>query len=249
MSKRFTGQKVLVTGAAGGIGAAIARGFHEQGADVVISDRQEPDTALGLASLPFVSCDVTDRGAVESLVDKAAGTTGRLDCLVHAAAILGGSGPFETVDPRVFATYLEVNVVGLFNVAQMVARMMIGAGVRGSIITFGSVNALAAERDASPYVASKGAVRLLTRAMAVDLSRHGIRANTILPGPVTVARNAALFARQPMAGKFAELLPVGRAGRPEEIVEAAFYLADPANSFTTGTDLLVDGGLMASLPL
>lgn len=249
MGNRFAGQKVLVTGAAGGIGAAIARGFHEQGADVVISDRQVPNPALGLRSLPFVCCDVTDRRAVDALVEDAAGTAGRLDCLVHAAAILGGSGPFEAVDPRVFATYLEVNVVGLFNVAQAVARKMIGTRVRGSIITFGSVNALAAERNASPYVTSKGAVRLLTRAMAVDLSRHGIRANTILPGPVTVARNAALFSTPPMVDKFSELLPAGRPGRPEEIVEAAFYLADPANSFTTGIDLLVDGGLMALLPL
>jgi NAD(P)-dependent dehydrogenase (short-subunit alcohol dehydrogenase family) len=98
-------------------------------------------------------------------------------------------------------------------------------------------------------VASKGAVRLLTRAMAVDLGRHGIRANTILPGPVTVARNAALFSAPAMVDRFTETLPAGRPGRPDEIVEAAFYLADPTNSFTTGTDLLVDGGLMAALPL
>ncbi|MDR3473407.1 MAG: SDR family oxidoreductase [Devosia sp.] len=249
MADRFSGQTVLVTGAAGGIGAAVAQGFAREGATVVASDLRVPDPGLGLTGLPFVACDVRDRAAVDHLVVAVAATHGPIRCLIHAAALLGGSGPFEDVSAETFAAYLEVNVVGTFNVAQAVARHMIAAGVRGSIVTFASVNALAAERHAAPYVASKGAVRMLTRAMAVDLARHGIRANTILPGPITVPRNAELFGSPDVAAAFAAAIPAGRPGRVDEIVAAALYLADPANSFTTGTDLVVDGGLMAALPL
>ena len=191
---RFSGQTVLVTGAAGGIGAAIARAFHREGARVVASDLRPPEPALDMDDIRFVACDVTDRAAVERLVAGAADAEGILHCLVHAAAMLGGSGSFEDVELQTFARFLEVNVVGTFNVAQTVARQMIASGTRGSIITFASVNALAAEPAAAPYVTSKGAVRMLTRAMAVDLAQHGIRANVILPGPITVPRNAALFA-------------------------------------------------------
>lgn len=248
-SKRFAGQTVLVTGVAGGIGAAVALAFHAEGARVVGSDLRPPDAALGLDAVPFLACDVTDRASVDRLVAAVADGEGRLHCLIHTAALLGGSGPFEEIDPAAFGRYLTTNVVGTFHVAQAAARQMIASGTAGSIITFASINALAAEPGAAPYVTSKGAVRLLTRAMAVDLARHGIRANVVLPGPVTVPRNAALFATEPMASTLASAVPAGRAGIPREIVGAALYLADPANGFTTGADLVVDGGLTAALPL
>lgn len=249
MVGRLSGQTVLVTGAAGGIGAAVAAAFREEGAMVVASDLRTPDPLLGLGDMPFIACDVTDRRAVDDMVARVASATGKLHCLVHAAALLGGSGPFEEVEAEVFAKYLAINVGGTFNVTQSVARQMIGAGVKGSIITFASVNALAAEPGASPYATSKGAVRLLTKAMAVDLARHGIRANVILPGPITVPRNADLFASENMKASFSRVIPMGRPGISREIVGAALYLADPANTYTTGIDLLVDGGLTAQLPL
>jgi NAD(P)-dependent dehydrogenase (short-subunit alcohol dehydrogenase family) len=249
MSGRFAGLRVLVTGAAGGIGGTAARAFRDEGATVVASDLLPPDPSLSIGDLRFLPADVTDAAAVAGMVAAAAEPEGRIDVLVHAAAILGGSGPFETVAPEVFARYMEVNLMGTVHVAQAVARRMIASGTKGSIITFGSVNSLSAEANASPYVASKGAVRLLTRAMAVDLARHGIRANIILPGPVTVARNAEWFSRPEVAEAFGRVVPMGRAGEPAELVAALFYLADPRSTYTTGTDVVVDGGLMAQLPL
>jgi NAD(P)-dependent dehydrogenase (short-subunit alcohol dehydrogenase family) len=245
---RFTGLRVLVTGAAGGIGAAAARGFRDEGATVVISDVVVPEAALGVADLRFLPADITDAAAVDAMVTEAA-DGGGIDVLVHAAARLGGSGPFASVPLATFQAYLAVNVTGTWNVAQAVAKVMIAAGTRGSIITFGSVNSLAAQPDSAPYVCSKGAVRLLTRAMAVDLAAHGIRVNTVLPGPVTVPRNAAVSATEPMRAMFARAVPLGRSAQPDELMPALSYLADPRNSFVTGTDVVVDGGLLALIPL
>jgi glucose 1-dehydrogenase len=249
MSGRFAGLRILVTGAAGGIGAAAARAFRDEGGSVVASDVNVPDTGLGIGDLEFVAADVTNAAAVEAMVATAAGTEGRIDVLVHTAAILGGSGPFVDVPPDIFARYWAVNVMGTVHVAQAVARRMIATGAGGSIITFGSINSLAAERNCSPYATSKGAVRLLTRAMAVDLAQHGIRANIVLPGPVSVPRNADWFARQQIKDSFEAAIPMKRAGDPDELVAALFYLADPRSSYTTGTDIVIDGGMNAFVSL
>ena len=248
MTARFANNRVLVTGAAGGIGAAVARAFRSEGASVAVSDIKTPDPTLGVDGLEFHACDVTQREAVFDMVDKVAGH-GTIDCLVHSAAILGGSGPYETLSPDVFMDYLTVNVMGCIHVTQAVANVMIANRTPGSIVTFGSVNSTAAERNAAPYVASKGAVRLLTRAMAVDLARHGIRVNIVRPGAITVPRNAEWFARPELTDAFNSQIPQRRAGLPEELVGAALYLADPANSYTTGSDLVVDGGLEAFIAL
>jgi NAD(P)-dependent dehydrogenase (short-subunit alcohol dehydrogenase family) len=245
---RFERKNVLVTGAAGGIGAAAARAFRDEGARVFISDLRKPSPDLHVSDLPFHIADVTRRSEVDALVDRAS-SENQIDILVHTAALLGGSGPFDQVDMKVFETYLSVNLMGTINVAQSVARKMIASKTTGSIILLGSVNSLAAEAGCTPYVASKGAVRLLAKAMAVDLAGHGIRVNSILPGPITVPRNEEWFARQDVATSFRQAVPMGRPGRPEELIAAMFYLADSSSSYTTGSDIVVDGGLDAFLPL
>ena len=247
MTERFTGKVVLVTGAAGGIGAATVRALREEGAIAIASDIKAPVAELGIAEAPFIEADVSNRESVDRMVSAAAAIAGHIDALVHTAAILGASGPFETLGADDWSRYLDINLTGTFNVCQSVARSMIATGTKGRLVTVGSVNAFAAEPEAAPYVASKGGIRLLTKAMAVDLARHGIAANMIAPGPIHVPRNAELFARPELVALFAGSVPYGTAGRAEDVARAALFLADPNLDFVTGAELAVDGGTMAQI--
>jgi NAD(P)-dependent dehydrogenase (short-subunit alcohol dehydrogenase family) len=244
VSGRLAGKVAIVTGASGGIGAGCAARFRDEGALVVAADLAPPDPSLGIADLPFVACDVSDVDAVTRLVAAAEARAGRIDALVHAAALLGGSGPFLEVDREAWDAYIRVNLTGTFLVAQAVARSMARTG-GGRIVTIGSVNSFAAEPTAAPYVASKGGVRLLTKAMAVDLARHGITVNMIAPGPITTPRNEAVFGSPLLTESFARLVPVGGAGAPADIANAAVFLCEEASRFVTGTELVVDGGALA----
>jgi glucose 1-dehydrogenase/gluconate 5-dehydrogenase len=122
---------------------------------------------------------------------------------------------------------------------------MVAADRAGRIIMIGSVNSLAAEPEALPYVASKHGLLGLVRAMAVDLARHGIAANLIAPGPILVERNRDLFSSEPLRSGLARNIPAGGPGSPDAVAEAALYLADPRASFVTGAVLTVDGGSLA----
>ena len=230
---RLAGLRALVTGAGGGIGGAVAERFHEEGATVVGCD---------LAGAERV-CDVADPDAVEALV---AGDPA-FDILVHAAALTGGSGRFPDVSLEAFDRYHAVNLRGAFLVARAVARRLIEAGRPGRLVLVGSVNSLAAEPDALPYVASKHGLLGLVRAMAVDLARHRIAANLIAPGPILVERNRCLFTSEPLRSGLARAVPEGGPGSPDAVAEAALYLADPRAAFVTGTVVTVDGGITAQL--
>ncbi|MDR3471858.1 MAG: SDR family oxidoreductase [Devosia sp.] len=245
MSVPFDGLTILVTGAAGGIGAATVRLLLEAGANVVASDLRAP--AHGVPGVTYVPCDVADREGVDDLVATAARRTGTVDGLVHTAAILGATGPFTSITAADWSRFLDINLTGTFNVCQAVTRIMVSNGTRGRIVTMGSINAFAAEPEAAPYVASKGGIRLLTKAMAVDLARYGIAANMIAPGPVTVPRNAELFAKPDLAATFAQLIPAGGPGLPEDVAKVALFLVNPATSFITGAELVVDGGTLAQV--
>lgn len=224
--------RILVTGAEGGIGGAVVAALRAAGAVVHGTDLT--------GALP---CDITNRAAIEALLDG----VGPLDGLVHCAARCGGTGPFHTVTGADWDSYLAVNLTGTFHVCQAVAQRMIATGTRGRIVVTGSVNALAAEAGASPYVAAKGGVRMLVKAMAVDLARFGIAANLVHPGPITVDRNAALFETPANRALFGQHIPQGTPGRPQAVARAAAFLVDPALEFITGAELAVDGGLLAQI--
>jgi|JI10StandDraft_1071094.scaffolds.fasta_scaffold20287_2 NAD(P)-dependent dehydrogenase (short-subunit alcohol dehydrogenase family) len=247
MTSRFDGKVVLVTGAAGGIGAATVRALLAEGAVAVASDLRPPAADLGIADARYIAADVSDRASVDRLVAATEAIAGGIDALVHTAAILGASGPFEQLSAADWSRYLDINLTGTFNACQSVARSMIRTGTRGRLVTVGSVNAFAAEPEAAPYVASKGGIRLLTKAMAVDLARHGIAANMIAPGPIHVPRNAELFAQPELVALFAQSVPFGSAGSPDSVARAALFLADPALDFVTGAELAVDGGALAQI--
>ena len=230
---RLAGKAALVTGAAGGIGGAIVALFRAEGARV---------TGLDLAGAD-VDCDVADRSAV----DAAVAGLGPIDIVVHAAALLGGTGGFLDVATADWRRYLAVNLEGAFHVCQAAARVMAEGGHGGAIVTIGSVNSLAAEPGAAAYVASKAGLLGLTRAMAVDLAEFGIRANMVAPGPIAVPRNADLFASEAMQGTFRRLVPQRRAGTAADVAHAALFLAEDGAAYVTGTVLAVDGGTLAQI--
>jgi NAD(P)-dependent dehydrogenase (short-subunit alcohol dehydrogenase family) len=241
VSARFAGLRVLVTGTAGGIGRAVVDGFLAAGATVFAIDRAAPAYP---SAAQFKICDIADRAAVDRVVD-AIVLGGPIDVLVHAAARLGDGVDFLSVRQEDWLDFLSINLTGAFNVGQAVGRRMVGRG--GSIVFVGSVNSMAAEPQAAPYAAAKGGLLMLTRAMAVDLARHEIRVNLIAPGPITVPRNAELFARPEMHAAFARAIPAGAPGKPDDVARAAVFLADPDNRFVTGATIVVDGGLTAQI--
>jgi NAD(P)-dependent dehydrogenase (short-subunit alcohol dehydrogenase family) len=242
-SGRLAGLTALVTGAGGGIGGAIAQRFVAEGAHVVGLDIANPGGDFAL-----IECDVRDAASVERAVAEAAERHSGIDIVVTAAALTGGRAAFPDVTDDEWDDYLAVNLTGTFRICRAVAQRMIAQRRGGSIITVGSVNSLVAEQQALPYAASKGGIALLTKAMAVDLAAHGIRANMIAPGPVEVPRNAALFQSPAFRRGFATTVPMGHPAVPADIANAAVYLAEPASSMVTGTTLLVDGGLLAQVP-
>ena len=227
---RLADKVAWVTGTGGGIGAAVARRFAAEGATVVATDIAE--------------CDIADRAAVDATVAGIARDHGRLDIVVNAAAQLGGTGNVLDLTAADWRRYLSVNLDGSFHVAQAAAREMAGRK-RGAIVLVGSINSHAAEPEAAAYVASKGGVLQLTRAMAVDLAEHGIRVNMLSPGPIEVPRNAELFASPPLQRMFALNVPLRRAGTPDEVAAAALFLAEDSSTYVTGIALPVDGGMLA----
>ncbi|MEW9522111.1 SDR family NAD(P)-dependent oxidoreductase [Streptomyces tubercidicus] len=244
MSDRFAGQTVLVTGAGSGIGFEMARRFRAEGACVYAADL-DPDGVP--EDTIAVKVDVTDSDSVAAALATAVEQTGRLDVLCNNAGASSTTDPVAcTVEEwdQVFA----VNARGVFLGTKFALPTMLDQG-RGAIVNTASAAGLVGLKDRAAYCASKGAVIAFTKQTAVQYAGTGVRCNAICPGTVDspwVGRllasaddpeqaRAALVARQPM----------GRLGRPGEIAEAALYLASDAAAFITGTELVVDGGLVA----
>ena len=242
---------VLITGAASGMGAACARLFAAAGAKVVIVDRtaalsEEIAQATG-AGAPVVG-DVSDSGFCDGAVATAVARYGRLDILVNAAGIIVRADADHTSDAD-WQRMLNVNVSGTFYMSRAAARQMKLQGA-GSIVNFGSIWGSVAGRGHVAYCASKGAVHQITRAMAIDHARDGIRVNAVCPGPI----KTDILVHEGLSKEYSDALyeaaggfglPLGRSADPSEVASAIAFLASDDASFVTGTHLLVDGGSLA----
>src|SRR4051794_2319703 len=241
--QRFTAKRALVTGAGSGIGAAVARGLHAEGADVVLADLAGERAAavavdLGGERVRAEALDVRDEAAVRAVA-------GDLDVLVNCAGI-GSTTTAPDTALAVWEDVFAVNARGTFLTCKHAIPAMVARG-GGAIVNLSSVAGLVGLRNRAAYCASKGAVLALTRALAVDHVGDGVRVNAVCPGTVDtpwVRRLVedvgesleALRARQPM----------GRLGRADEVADAVLYLASDAAGFVTGSAFVIDGGLTAA---
>lgn len=248
---RLEGKVALITGAASGIGAACATRFAREGASIAGVDLQKPDAeqwAKLESAAPGASVhevDVRDEGSIASVVAAVVERHGGIDVLVNAAGVSGGA-PVHLLPTEEWDRVLDINLKGTFLVCKHALPVMIERG-SGSIINLASVEGLVGMEAISAYNASKGGVVLLTRNLAIDYGRRGIRANCICPGFIDTPMTAML--RDP---GLAEVRPrieaahmLGRFGRPEEVAAAALFLASDDASFVTGHALVVDGGYTA----
>jgi NAD(P)-dependent dehydrogenase (short-subunit alcohol dehydrogenase family) len=237
----------LVTGAGSGIGAATCRVLAERGDRVVCVDidrNAAQRTADALEGAIAAGADVTDAADLERVVATGVEQLGGINNVVTCAGIEIGGHALD-VEPSRFRQIIDVNLTGSFLTAQACARAMRTAGHGGSIVLIGSLNSQAALPGASAYVASKGGVLMLGKALALDLAPLGIRVNIIGPGVTDTPMSAATLADPEKSAVFLDRIPLGRAADPAEIGRAAAFLTSDDASYITGAFLPVDGGWLA----
>lgn len=245
----LSGQTALITGASSGLGAHFARVLARSGAHVALVARSA-DKLAALAdelngaglSASVHPADVGDRAALERAFDDAVAVRGRLDIMVNNAGI-ARTRPFLEMDEDEWRSVLDVDLDGVWRAGQIAARRMQALGNGGSIVNISSILGLAVQPTQANYVAAKGAVIQLTKVMARELWRHGIRVNAIAPGYFKTEINADFF-DSPAGEKLISRLMPRRLGRLEELDGPLLLLASEAGSFMTGTTLVVDGGTL-----
>lgn len=248
MGMRLADRIAVITGAASGIGAASARRFVEEGARVVIADvrsdlGQEVTGELGDAAR-FVECDVTDEAAVAGAIQLAIDTWGRLDVMFNNAGIVGAVGPIAATDGEAWHHSIDVLLHSVFYGCKHAARVMVPQGA-GSIINTSSIAGLVGGLGPHAYTAAKAAVVGLTKSVAAELGRLGVRCNAIAPGTVPTALTAEVMtgdARNLSAVAEQSRQRYGRAGAASDIASAALYLASDDAGFVNGHTLVVDYG-------
>jgi NAD(P)-dependent dehydrogenase (short-subunit alcohol dehydrogenase family) len=244
------GKGVLITGGSSGIGLATAERFLREGARVFASGIDADQLAravrdlAGLGPVDGVGGDVGDEADVERLVDAAAGWLGRIDILINNAGI-ARKARFVEITAREWDRTIEVNLRGMFLVAQAVARRMLADGRGGAIVNMASTNALGGEEEFAHYNASKGGVLQLTRTMALELGPNGIRVTCVCPGFIETPLNEVLASEEQMREYERTKIPLGRRGRADEVAAAYAFLASDEASFVHGAALVVDGGQTA----
>ena len=244
---RFDDQTLLVTGAATGLGFAIAEAFGRAGGRVALNDRDPArvDGACARLAASGVRCsghaaDVRDAAAVRRMVDEVVAASGVPDVVVANAGVYPNT-PFLELSAEEWDCVLDTNLKGVFLTCQAAARAMVAAGRGGRIVTIASGAATVAFQGWAHYCASKAAVVMLTKAMALELGRYGIRANAVLPGYVDVDEGGRhLDEAYKAAARTAA--PLGRPGEPADVARAVLMLASPWADFVSGAALTVDGG-------
>lgn len=245
--QRFTGQVAIITGAAHGIGEAIARRFADEGAAVVIADLDEQaaaataeDIAAGGGRAIGVRVDVGKAEDVDAMVDRALDAYGRVDVLVNNAGDVTISRHFLQTDEAWWDHFLTTNLKSMYLTCRRVAPLMAKAG-GGCIINMSSGGATRSHRGMVAYDASKGGVEALTRALALELAPYRIRVNSVVPGLIVTRPEHA----EPVADQRRnQTVPLGRGGTPADLAGPTVFLASEDAAYMTGSTVVVDGGVL-----
>jgi len=235
----------LVTGAGSGLGAAIGRRLALDGYRIVVIDTNIGHVSVEYATVPEVvahATDITDETGVETMLDALGDVP---DVLVNNAGIVR-FGPLLEHSVDDFRKVLDVNLVGTFIMARAVGRRMVKRG-SGAIVNITSLNAVAPSPDAGAYPASKAAVALLTQHLALVLGPHGIRVNAVAPGFIDAGMGAAIYHDPDVRSARSGSVPLGSLGTAEDVAEAVAFLVSDKARYTTGQQLMVDGGVSFSL--
>lgn len=234
----YAGKRVLVTGGTSGIGAGIARGFIEAGANVSVAGVGDAEIAA-VASDPVLSkahahrLDVRDGDAIKSLIDSLDG----LDVLVNCAGVIRRG---EELDPDVFQSVIDINLNGTMRMCAAARPLL--ASSNGAIVNLASMLSFFGGGLVPAYAASKGGISQLTKSLAIAYAGDGIRVNAIAPGWIQTPLTSALQADPARSQPILDRTPLGRWGKPSDLLGGVLYLCSPTASFVTGTVLVIDGG-------
>ncbi len=247
-------QVVLVSGGSRGIGRAIAKGFVERGARVIVTGTRDQTVQEGVAAIAAAvpgahyaptprACDVADPRQIAELAEWMLAQFGRIDTLVNVAGV-NRRKPALDVTEDDYDFILDINLKGAFLLSQAVGRHMVERG-QGSQIQIASLNTDRPLKNVAPYAMSKAAVGEMTRSLALEWGSYGVRVNALAPGFILTDLTSKLWSNETMAAWAGANTPQGRLGRPEDMVGTALFLASPASAFMTGQILYVDGGFTA----
>jgi NAD(P)-dependent dehydrogenase (short-subunit alcohol dehydrogenase family) len=250
----LTGSTALVTGGNSGIGLGMARALASAGADVAIwgtnaskneAARAELEDA-GPSKVVALQCDVGDEEQVETAFAETLAALGRVDtCIANAGVGGGGAASFMEMTLDDWRRVQRVNSEGAFLTLRAAARHMVERGGGGSLVGIASLAAVSGQAKGQSYAHSKGGMISMIKAIAVELARHGVRANTILPGWIETPMTEGAFGWDRFVEKVMPRIPVRRWGEPDDFGGIAVYLASPASSYHTADTFLIDGGYNA----
>ncbi|PTD18980.1 SDR family NAD(P)-dependent oxidoreductase [Sphingomonas fennica] len=243
---RFAGKAVIVTGALGGIGRAVAEAFAREGAHLMLADLAPAEgalfedlRALGAGKVAGAACDVSDEDAVGHVVDRTLAELGGFDVVVNVA----GAMIYKPIAELTGADWHRLLSVNLLGAAYFATRALRHMAAGGAIVNVASVHAQQTSSLVAPYAAAKAALCSLTRTTAIEGKDRGIRANALLPGAI----DTPMLWSSPNIASGAEVIEPGDVGRPEDIASATAFLASDEARFISGASLLVDGGRLAKL--
>ncbi len=251
MNMFFNVKVALVTGAASGMGLATAQAFAKAGAAVVLADTKEAAVKAAAEKLVTtghkalaVRCDVSDDGQVAEMVDRTVAEFGRLDAAFNNAGIMARIAPTADSTREDWDRVIGINLRGVWSCMKHELRQMERQG-SGAIVNNASVGALTGNPGIGSYIASKHGVVGLTRTAALEYIKHGIRVNAINPGLIDTQVARVVAGDEEAYAQLAKHVPIGRAGRPEEIASVVLWLCSPGASYVVGHALTVDGGSTA----
>jgi NAD(P)-dependent dehydrogenase (short-subunit alcohol dehydrogenase family) len=246
---RLEGKVAVITGGNAGIGEAVAKRFSEEGAAVVITGRRQQELErvasvirLNKGKVLGVVGSVTDETHVKDVVRRTLDSFGKIDVLVNNAGIGEFGKRLHETDDATWAKVLEVNLTGVFRMTRAVITQMLKQG-RGSLVNISSVAGLVGLSGLTAYTASKGALDALTRALAVEYAKEGIRCNVVNPGLINTPMAAPLMANPDMLQPILAQYAIRRPGTPEEVANMVLYLASDEAAWVTGATFPIDGGM------